>query len=83
MHTGIQFTGTLGPNTSARWYTFNWPATEYVVWTVVPDSINPSGQEITWSVNVQRASSTYVTYWINITNLTGTAVDIEARYAIF
>ena len=53
-----------------------------LLWTVVPDSINASAPEITWSVGVQRTSSTYVTYWINITNQTNTAVDIEARYAI-
>jgi hypothetical protein len=50
---------------------------------VVPDSINTSVPEITWSVALQRTSATAVTYWISITNTTNTNVDIEARYAIF
>lgn len=82
MITGIQFRGTVAANQTHSWYTFNWPASEQVIWTVVPDSINTSTPEISWSVAVQRTSSTYVTYWISITNQTGSAVDIEARYAI-
>jgi hypothetical protein len=82
MTTGVQFRGTVQPNQTHSWYTFNWPVSEYVVWTVVPDSINTTGSEITWTVGVQLASATSVTYWINITNQTSSAVDIEARYAI-
>lgn len=82
MTTGVQFRGTVGANQTQRWYTFNWPAAEYVLWTVVPDSINTAGSEITWSVSVQRASSAFVTYWISITNQTGAPVDIEGRYCI-
>jgi hypothetical protein len=82
MTTGIQFRGTVQPNQTHSWFTFNWPVSEYVVWTVVPDSINTTGSEITWTVGVQLASPTAVTYWINITNQTNSAVDIEARYAI-
>ena len=36
MFTGVQFTGTLGPNASNRWFTFNWPSTWHVLWTVMP-----------------------------------------------
>lgn len=79
---GVQFRGTVQPNQSQRWFTFNWPANKQIIWTVVPDSINASAAEITYSVAVQLASATTVTYWITITNLTNAAVDIEARYAI-
>jgi hypothetical protein len=82
MTTGVQFRGTVAANSTARWYTFNWPVTEYVLWTVVPDSVNTSGAEISWSVAVQLASATAVTYWISITNVTASPVDIEARYVI-
>ena len=82
MTTGVQFRGTVAANSTARWYTFNWPATEYVLWTVVPDSVNTSGAEISWSVAAQRASATAVTYWITITNQTASSVDIEGRYVI-
>jgi hypothetical protein len=70
------------PNQSQRWFTFNWPASKQIIWTVVPDSVNVSAAEITYTVAVQLASATAVTYWITITNLTNAAVDIEARYAI-
>ena len=82
MTTGVQFRGTVAANSTQNWYTFNWPATEYILWTVVPDSINTTAPEISWSVSVQRASATAVTYWIYITNVTGSPVDIEARYII-
>jgi len=83
MQTGVQFRGTVPANQTARWYTFNWNPAWYVIWTVVPDSVNTASPEITWSVAVQRASATAVTYWISITNTTNANVDIEARYAIF
>jgi hypothetical protein len=82
MQTGVQFRGTVPANQTARWFTFNWNPASYVIWTVVPDSVS-SSPEISWSVAVQRTSATAVTYWISITNSTGAAVDIEARYAIF
>ena len=83
MQTGVQFRGTVPANQTHSWYTFNWNPASYIIWTVVPDSINTTAPEISWSVAVQRASATAVTYWISITNSTSTNVDIEARYAIF
>lgn len=82
MYTGVQFRGTVGANQSQEWFTFNWPASEQVLWTVVPDVIGNANAQIDWSVAVQRASDADVTYWITITNLTGSPVDIEARYAV-
>jgi len=38
--------------------------------------------QIEWDVAVERATSANVTYWITIRNITGSAVNIEARYAI-
>lgn len=82
MHVGTQFTGSVAANSSHRWFTFNWPAAWDVVWTVVPDSPQPGAPEIQWDVSVERASAQFITYWINITNLTGSPVNIEARYAV-
>ncbi len=83
MTTGVQFRGTrrrqLDPE---RGTPSTGRSTEYVLWTVVPDSVNTSGAEVRWSVAVQLASTTAVTYWISITNVTGSPVDIEARYVI-
>ena len=83
MQTGVQFRGTVAANQSHRWFTFNWNPASHIIWTVVPDSINTTGAEISWSVAVQRSSATAVTYWITVTNSTAAPVDIEGRFAIF
>jgi hypothetical protein len=82
MRVGTQFTGSVPAHASQRWFTFNWPAEWDVVWTVVPDSPQPGAPEIQWDVSVERASAQSITYWINISNLTGNPVTIEARYAV-
>jgi hypothetical protein len=80
-YSGTQFTYTLAANQSATFYTFNWPEYEFVVWEVVPTTAGTAA-EITWSVEIQRASGAYVTYWITVTNLTGAAVSIQGRYTV-
>jgi len=79
---GVQFTGTVPANATQRWFTFNWPAHWHVVWTVVPTSPRLGGPQISWSVQVERATDQYITYWISITNHTPEQVNIEARYAV-
>jgi hypothetical protein len=79
---GVQFRGTVPAGATQRWFTFNWPACWHVVWDVVPVTPHTGVPEIRWRVQVERASSGYITYWIVITNLTGSDVDVEARYAI-
>ncbi|HYR85180.1 MAG TPA: S8 family peptidase [Terriglobia bacterium] len=79
---GVQFTGTVPAGQTRRWFTFNWPAHWHVVWTVVPTSITPGGPQVRWKVQVERASDKYITYWINITNFSSAAANIEARYAV-
>jgi len=79
---GVQWVGTLNPNATQRWFTFNWPATWHIVWTVMPTTIKSGAPEITWSVQVERASAEFVTYWITVQNLTNIAVAFEGRYCI-
>ena len=81
MITGVQFTGTLTPNQTQRWFTFNWNPASHVVWYMMPTSPQ-SAPEVSWSVAVQRADATHCTYWITVTNLTATTVTFEGRYAI-
>jgi hypothetical protein len=81
MTTGVQFTGTLTPNQTQRWFTFNWNPAWHVVWYMVPTSTQ-NVPEVSWSVAVQRADATHCTYWITVTNLTAATVTFEARYAI-
>jgi len=79
---GVQWTGSLNPNETKKWFTFNWPATWHMIWTVMPTTIKPGGPEITWSVQVERASAEFVTYWIAVQNLTNVPVSFEGRYCI-
>ncbi len=79
---GVQFTGTVAANATQRWFTYNWPAHWHVVWTVVPVTPLPGGPQIGHSVQVERATDQYITYWISITNYTAEPVNIEARYAV-
>jgi hypothetical protein len=82
MVVGTQFTGTVTAFSSARWFTFNWPASWHVIWTVLSTSPVVGAPQVEWDVAVERASSANITYWITIRNVTGSPVNIEARYAI-
>ena len=81
MTTGVQFTGSLAANQTQRWFTFNWDPASNVIWYMMPTAPQ-AVPEISWSVAVQRADASHCTYWITVTNLTGTPVTFEARYAI-
>ena len=81
MVTGVQFRGTLNPNQTQRWFTFNWPATWHVVWTVMPTTFNTVAQ-ITLSMQVQRSSAEFVTYWLTVQNLTNVPVNFEGRFCV-
>jgi hypothetical protein len=79
---GVQFNGTLQAGQTRSWFTFNWPAHWHVVWTVVPTTNRPGAPQIKWRVQVERASDAYITYWINVTNLSPAPTDFEARFAV-
>ena len=82
MWTGVQFTGSLGANASARWFTFNWPPSWHVAWYAVPTSPRSGAPQIDWDVAVERADADNCTYWITVKNLTAQPVNFEARYAV-
>lgn len=82
MWTGVQFTGTLGPNASQQWFTHSWPVAWHVVWYMMPTSPRSGSPQIDWTVSVERANATQCTYWISIKNLTNVNLSFEARYAV-
>jgi hypothetical protein len=79
---GTQFHGTVAASQTKRWFTYNWPACWHVIWTVVPTSPVTPKPGISWRVRVERASRERITYWISITNDTGAAAEVDARYEI-
>lgn len=79
---GLQWTGTIPANATQTWFTFNWPATWHVLWTVMPTTPRPGGPEVTFDVRVERANTEFATYWIQVRNLTPVPVAFEGRYAI-
>ena len=79
---GTQYLGNLTANETKRWFTTNWPATWHILWTVMPTTIKPGGPEITWGVQVERASAEFSTYWITVQNLTNGPISFEGRYSI-
>jgi hypothetical protein len=81
MVTGVQFRGTLNPRQTQRWFTFNWPANEHVLWEIVPNSARPGAAQVDWDVAIERADSSHLTYWLTVTNLTDNSVQFEGRYA--
>lgn len=79
---GVQFTGSVPAHSTRRWFTHSWPEHLHVLWNVVPTSPRPGAPQIDFNVRVERASDRFITYWIDITNLTAADAQIEARYAV-
>ncbi|PWD51516.1 hypothetical protein C8046_13465 [Serinibacter arcticus] len=79
---GTQFTGRLAAHATTRWFTFGWPAHWHVIWTAVPVTPRVGAPQIQFRTRVERASDARATYWIDITNLTNTPVDVEGRFAV-
>ncbi len=79
---GVQWQGSLTANQTQRWFTFGWPATWHVLWTIMPTTVAPGAPQVTWNVQVERADAERCTYWVTVTNLTGAPVSFEGRYCI-
>jgi hypothetical protein len=79
---GVQWTGTVPANGVVTWFTYGWPEYYFMLWEVVPRSVLPGAPEVSWRVQVERASGAYITYWIQVTNLTNQDIEIEGRYSI-
>ncbi len=82
MRVGVQFTGSLAPNQTQRWFTFNWPQFWHVIWYPIPITPKPGAAELQWNVQVERADANNITYWLTVTNLTAAPINFEGRYAV-
>ena len=82
MTTGVQWTGTLNPNETRRWFTWGWNPAQHVVWYMMSTSAQSGAPQVDWTVAVERANANQCTYWITVKNLTARNVTFEGRYAI-
>lgn len=82
MQVNTQFAGSVAAGASKTWFTHSWKPESHVLWSVVPVSPGPGAPQIEWSVKVQRASATALTYYVTVRNLSAAAVDVEGRFAI-
>lgn len=79
---GVQWSGSLAANASGRWFTWGWPATWHMIWTVMPTTPQPGAPQVGWTVEVERGDAERATYWITVRNLTSQPLQFEGRYAI-
>jgi len=82
MWTGVQWTGTIGPKATHRWFTWGWSPSRHVVWYLMPTSPKSGAPQLDWDVAVERANATQCTYWIIVKNLTNDPVTFEGRFAV-
>ena len=82
MWTGVQWTGTIGPHQTHKWFTWGWPAKRHVVWYLMPITPKIGAPELDWDVAIERANASQCTYWITVKNLTSITVTFEGRYAV-
>lgn len=83
MQLGVQFRGNVAANGTGRWFTHSWPEQWRVVWMVVPTGpIQDRSPQLEWKVQAERQTSNLIKYYVEVKNLTSSAINIEARYAI-
>ena len=57
----MQWTGTIPGGATPRWFTFRWPATWHVIWTVMPTTVKNGAPELGFDVQIEaRMPGTYV-----------------------
>lgn len=79
---GRQFSGSLQPHQSRRWFTYNWPACWHVLWTAVPTAPDLPDPGLRIRTRVERSSRERITYWLEVTNDSDKVVEFDGRYEI-
>lgn len=84
---GTQFSGSVAANATQTWFTHSWPSHWFVQWTVVPTAPvmdGPAQLELIVRISRQadRANARLVKYHLSVRNLTGGAVNFDARYEV-
>lgn len=79
--TDTQFSGTINPGQTQRWFTHSWPLDRHVDWSVVPTTVIGGGPKIAWDVQTERTERG-LTYWLIIRNVGSQAISYQAKYSI-
>jgi hypothetical protein len=73
-----QFVGTLSSGQSGTWFTWGWPQSWFVVWSIRPTT---DGGEFSLDVLDVELEPTGITYHLTITNTSSNPASFEAKYA--
>lgn len=79
---GVQWFGMIDAGATQLWFTWGWPASWHVLWTMMPLTPCPGGPHLSWKVEVERSSANQCTYWITVKNLGPDPIRFAGRYDI-
>lgn len=76
--TGTQFSGSLNPGQTQKWFTYNWSPSEVTKWSVRPTTAKG---KVKFTEEVERSNNGKLTYWLTIKNVGSVVTSFEAKYA--
>lgn len=79
---GTQFSATLAPGATGAWFTHSWPSHWFVAWTLIPTTPVGSVPQLEFTRRIARQSDTFVTYFLEVRNLSGDQIGFDARYEV-
>jgi hypothetical protein len=75
---GTQWTSSINPGQTQRWFTYNWSPDWFIDWSIRPTT--PGGM-VTWDVEIERGANNTFTYWITVRNTGSVVTNFEGRFA--
>jgi hypothetical protein len=79
----VLFTETVAANQTRSFFSPRWPAHWNVVFRIIPtDPVQDAAPQLSWKVQAERQTDTFVKYWLVITNQTASAVRFETQYTV-
>ena len=72
----VQFTASLNPGSSGKWFTYGYAHNEFVTWSVRP--LSPNAIVALEALGVEAAVDQTLTYWLVVVNYGPNPVTFEA-----
>ena len=79
LYCGVQFSAWIPPNSTQNWFTYGWNPTNTINWSIM-DDYQSSGEITLSNVALDRTSSSAVTYYLTVQNLSSNYKFFEGRY---